>query len=170
MIPRAALAVLVALLPASALAAGASDALSVLCPRQQAVAGAVDAASVLSGIASLVLAAQFRAETSCDPWAVNRKTGARGPMQILPGRSADPDHLESAELDDPGVNFRLGALHLRKMIRLCGTLGGALSLYHGNGGAYHGRRRCDVDDWARKVLDLVSWARRKVARLREARS
>jgi hypothetical protein len=157
-------------LASPALAEGASDALAILCPARQSLSAAVDAASQESRVAAVTIVALFRKETSCDPRAVNRRTGARGPMQVVPGKSADPDHLDLAEIDDPAVNFRLGALHLRRVLGLCGTLGGALTLYHGRKGAYHGRHRCDVDDWAREVLRAISRAAHKITMLREARS
>ena len=98
--------------------------------------------------------------STCDPSAVNRRTGALGLLQIMPGRSADPDHLERGELLDPETNARLGAAHLRRCLNLCGTLGGGLHVYNGG-------QRCK--DWrkgtyARKVLGLIAQARRWLSR------
>jgi hypothetical protein len=117
----AAAAATLSLAPA-AMAEGASDALAVLCPARQALAADVDAASLASRVSAVTVVSLFRKETSCDPGAVNRRTGARGALQIVPGRSADPDHLDLDQISDPAVNFRLGALHLRRLLDLCGNL------------------------------------------------
>lgn len=134
-------------------------ALVVLCGAEKAryLAPYVAQASAEAKIKPLYLAALMYAENHrCDPYRVNRRTGAVGLMQILPRGNANPDHLTTAQLKDTATNLHLGARHLRRMLRLCGgDLGGAVSLYHGNERAYHGKWRCSVDAHARKVLRTV---------------
>ena len=141
-------------------AQSAADALAALCPTRQSIAPLVEAAAAEEYVRPVVLVAVARAESTCDPSAVNRRTGALGLLQIMPGRSADPDHLERGELLDPETNARLGAAHLRRCLNLCGTLGGGLHVYNGG-------QRCK--DWrkgtyARKVLGLIAQARRWLSR------
>lgn len=142
----------------------AERAVRVLCGPQRAyLAPMVDRAAFFSGVEPLHLAALMYAENHrCDPDRVNRRTGAVGLLQILPEGSANPDHLTALQLKDPATSLALGARHLRRMLRLCGHLGGAVSLYHGNARAYHGPRRCTVDDHARKVLRNVRLLTRRV--------
>lgn len=143
-----------------------ADAVSVLCPGRGALAPLFQAASERYRIRPVVLVAMARVESSCDPSAVNRRTGAVGLLQILPTGSANPDGLSQAELLAPETSIDLGARHLRKLVNLCGTLVGGL-------GCYHGRRFCRdgrTDGYARKVMGLVGWAKRQLRKLQERRS
>ena len=144
----------------------ASDSLAVLCPTRQALAPLVEAAAAKHHVQPVVLVAMMRVESTCDPAAVNRRTSSVGLLQIKLDGSANPDGLSPDELSDPAVNLDLGARHLRKLVRMCGTLAGGLSVYHG-------KRRCDegkTDGYARRVMSLVVWAKRTIQRLQERRS
>lgn len=147
-------------------ASDASDALAALCPARHAIAPAVEAAAVEARVDPVVLIAMARVESSCDPSAVNRRTGALGWLQVMPGRSADPDHLEAEELLTPGVNAMLGARHLRKCIDLCGSLVAGLHVYHGGKHCRDWRG----DRYVKRVLELVARAKRAIAKMREGRS
>ena len=142
----------------------AADSLAALCPTRQALAQLVEAASHSARVPPVVLVAMARVESTCDPSAVNRRTQSYGLLQIKLDGSANPDHLEPDELTDPEINVPLGALHLSRWVRLCGSLAGGLTIYHGRKGAFHGKGRCDVDDYARRVLSLVAQVRRWLAR------
>ena len=142
----------------------ASGSLAALCPVRQALAPLVEAAAHSARVRPVVLVAMARVESTCDPSAVNRRTQSYGLLQIKLDGSANPDHLEPDELTDPEINVPLGARHLSRWVRLCGSLAGGLTLYHGRKGAFHGKGRCDVDDYARRVLSLVAQVRRWLAR------
>jgi hypothetical protein len=138
----------------------ASYSLAALCPTRQALATLVEAAAHSARVRPVVLVAMARVESTCDPSAVNRRTGALGWLQVLPGRSADPDHLETDELVDPAVNIGLGARHLRRCIDLCGTLPAGLHVFHGG-------KKCREwrgDRYVKRVLGYVAQARRWLAR------
>jgi hypothetical protein len=80
------------------------------------------------------LVAVMAAESHCRPDAVNVTTGALGLFQIMPGRSADPDHLDAGELLDPTTNVHLGVRHLSRLLTLCGSFAGAIHLNHSKDG------------------------------------
>lgn len=142
----------------------AADAVSVLCPKRAAIAPAIEAAAARWRVDAVVLTALVFVESSCNPAKQNKRTGCYGLAQIKLDGSANPDHLEAAELLEPTTNAELGARHLRRLINVCGSLGVALS-------QYHSRKRCPgVDAQARRVLGLVELARATLRRLREARS
>jgi|WetSurMetagenome_2_1015567.scaffolds.fasta_scaffold02470_2 hypothetical protein len=132
----------------------ARDALERACPAQVGLAAVFEREAGRARLPPAALVALFRRESSCSPWAVNARTESYGALQVKVDGSANPRRLPPAELLDPLTNVRLGAEHLARLLRLCGSLGGALTLFHGRKGAYHGRKRCDVDDYARRVLRL----------------
>lgn len=147
-------------------AQSADEALAALCPTQRALSPVVEAAATEARVSPLVLVAMARVESTCDPSAVNRRTGAIGWLQIMPGRSADPDQLEADELSDPVINVPLGARHLRACMNLCGSLPAGLHVFHGG-------KKCREwrgDRYVRKVLSLVAGARRWIAQRGEPRS
>lgn len=80
------------------------------------------------------LSAVMAAESHCQADAMNVTTGAIGLFQIMPGRSADPDHLDAGELLDPETNVHLGARHLSELLTLCGSFAGAIHLNHSKDG------------------------------------
>lgn len=141
----------------------AREAISVLCPRRAAIAPAIEAAAARWSVDAVVLTALVFVESSCNPKRANVATGCYGLMGIKVDGSANPDGLSPAELLDPATSADLGARHMAKLLRLCGTLGPAL-------GTYHSKRSCKADAYARRVLGLAEWARAMVRRLREARS
>ena len=78
-----------------------------------------------------VVDSQIFRESTCRPGAVNRRTGAVGLGQILPGGSASLRHPAS-ELADPALNVELTARHLHRCFVLCGTWAGARRVYGGH--------------------------------------
>lgn len=145
----------------------ASDAIAALCPTRPALAPLVEAAAARHHVQPVVLVAQFRVEASCDPMAVNLTTRSYGAMGIKLDGSANVDHLEAAELMDPSTNFDLGARHLRRWSRTCGSIPLGLAIYHA------GAKKCSHgkgDGYAKRVLSLVAWAKRTIQRLQEKRS
>lgn len=134
----------------------ARTALERACPAQVGLSEVFEVESSRSGLHPAVLVALFWHESRCSPWAVNIRTESYGALQVKVDGSANRGHLSPAELLDPATNVRLGAEHLARLRLRCGSLGGAITLYHGRRGAYHGRGRCDVDDYAQKVLRLRS--------------
>jgi hypothetical protein len=78
-----------------------------------------------------LLTAVLFAESTCRVDAINKRTGARGPGQILPNGSAALD-FSVAEITDPWLNVLLTSGHLMKCKRLCGTWRGAVRVYHGH--------------------------------------
>ena len=153
-------------------ASEASDAIEVLCPRDPYpwppltwMAPIVETASVRYSVSPVVLVALMHAESNCR-MKVNRRTWAIGLFQITENGSANPDHLTRAQLMGVPENINLGARHLSGLLAMCGTLGGAVHVYHGN-------RTCSGwrhDKYARKVLSLVARAKRVIARIQAARS
>jgi len=122
----------------------------------QAEGGAPEGALVL-GIS--------RQESEFDPGAVSA-TGARGLMQLMPTTAkvvAKQQHLQynSARLDDPGYNMRLGASYLGDLIdRFGGSYALAIAAY--NAGPTHTREwmtangdprdpHVDPIDWVEKI-------------------
>ena len=147
-------------------AQGAADSLAALCHKQSAIAPLVEAAAAKWRVRPVVLVAMARVESSCGDNPRNRVTGALGVLQVIPGRSADPDHLEAAELLDPATSIELGARHLRKCVDLCGSLAGGLHVFHGG-------KRCREwrgDGYVAKVLSLVEWAKRRIRKMQARRS
>ena len=108
-----------------------------LCQRPD-LAPVIDRAAARHHVSALRLAVLMASESRCRGDAVNVATGALGLFQILPSGSANPQHMEPDELLAPDVNADLGAAHLSRLLRLCGSFGGALTIYHG-------RRHCS--DW-----------------------
>lgn len=164
-------ALLFVAVPASA--STTTDAIEIACgPGHAKLAPAVEAAARDAGQPVVHLVALMREENPrCDPTRGNRRTGAVGLLQILPRGNANPGKLTTAQLKDPATNLLLGARHLRRMKRLCGGhLGGAVSLYHGNAGAYHGRGKCSVDGHARRVLATVARVWRELEKRRGPRT
>jgi len=77
-------------------------------------------------------------------------THTLGLFQILTTGSANPGHLAPAQLLDPDGNADLGAAHLARLLRLCGSFGGALAVFHG-------RRFCSSwrsDKHVRLVIEM----------------
>ena len=147
-------------------AQSARDALAALCPTARIDASLIEAAADESRVPAVVLVAQMVPESSCGVKLVNVRTGALGLLQVMPGRSADPDHLERDELLDPETNVRLGARHLRRCLNLCGTLPAGLHVFHGG-------KKCREwrgDRYVKRVLGLVARAKRVIARMQAARS
>lgn len=101
------------------------------------------------------------AESGCHADRVNAATGAAGLFGIMPGRSADPDHLEAAELLDPATNVHLGARHLANLINLCGSFPAGLHLYHSKDGRC---RNWKTDSHVARLLRMEhsfwTWVRR----------
>jgi len=129
-----------------------------LCGRAD-LAPLVDAAALRHHVRPLRLALLIWSESNCREDAVNARTGAIGLTQILAAGSANPAHLEPDELQAPETNLDLGAAHLARLLRLCGSFAAALGIYHGN-------RRCSFwrTDWhVRRILDkereLLRWLR-----------
>jgi hypothetical protein len=91
-----------------------------------------------------LLAALVAAESTCRPDAINRRTGAVGLGQIIPGRSAAP-RLTRAELLEPRTNLAATARHLARCWLLCGVPGAAVAVYGG-------QRQCRATEWSRRVL------------------
>jgi hypothetical protein len=147
-------------------AQSAADSLAVLCPGRGHLAPLFQAAAERYRIRPVVLVAMARAESTCDPTAVNRRTGAAGLLQVLPSGSANPDGLSQAELLAPETSIELGARHLRRWTLACGSLAGGLSIFHG-------RTHCRDhrgDRYVARVLGLVGWAKRQLAKLQARRA
>lgn len=160
-------ALLFFVVPARAAEMSASDATALLCPGRGHLAPLFAAAAERWKVRPVVLVAMARVESTCDPTAVNRRTGAVGLMQIMPGASADVDHIGDAnELMDPATNIELGARHLRRWWTACGSLAGGLAVFHG-------RQKCSQhrgDRYVARVLGFVGWATRQLAKLQARRS
>ena len=90
------------------------------------------------------------AESSCRGDKVNAATGALGLIGIVPGKSADPDHLEPAALLDPATNLHLGVRHLEHLLSLCGSFAGALHVYHSKDGKCRNWR---IDNHVLRLLE-----------------
>lgn len=144
----------------------AASSIAVLCPGRGSLAPLFQAAAERNHVRPVVLVAMARVESSCDPRAVNRRTQSYGLLQIKLDGSANAESLSAAALLEPEASIDLGARHLRKLVNLCGTLAGGLSVYHGN-------RRCSQhsgDGYVAKVLGLVTWAKRQLRKLQEKRA
>ena len=129
-------------------------ALARLCPRGAAgLAPGVRAASRRYLLPPVLLVALMRAESGCLADVVNPTTGAVGLGQILPAGNANPRHLTTWQLQDPARNLELTARHLARCLSLCGSLGGAVSVYGGH-------RTCRESRHSRRVLSFVAefWA------------
>jgi soluble lytic murein transglycosylase-like protein len=140
-----------------------ADALELFCPGKGHLAGKVDLAARRHLLHPVVLAANVGAESGCRPEALNKKTGARGLGQILPGGSAD---RPGANLLDPATNLDLTARHLASLMVLCGNLGGAVHVYHG----YRKCRGWRKDAHAVKVVAWVGRFWSEMRRRREPRA
>jgi len=131
-----------------------------LCARGD-LAPIVDAAAARHHVSALRLAVLLKSEnTRCQENAVNVTTHAAGLFGILPTGSANPAHLEPAELLDAETNTDLGAAHLANLLRLCGTFAGALHVYHSKDGKCRNWR---TDSHVKRVLGieraLIRWLR-----------
>jgi len=126
----------------------------------------VDRVAVEHSVDSVVLVALMHSESNCRLTAVNKWTGTIGLFQIAERGSANPDRLTRAQLMGVPENIDLGARHLAGLVALCGSLGGALHVYHGHRTCAGWRH----DRFVRKVLGLVASARRWIAQHREPRS
>ena len=147
-------------------------ALTLLCPvRGPTLAPAIEAAANRYDLDPVALAVLVAAESTCDPRACNRRSGATGLLGILPSGDANPDHLTAVALQDPATNLDLGAKKLAGLISLCGGLAQAITLYHGGGKkSADGRVRCQVDDHARKLLRRIRWIKERFEATQEERS
>ena len=139
--------------------ADTATALDHLCHRPD-LAPVIDTAAKRHHVSPMRLAVLMASESTCREDAVNPSTHALGLFQILTTGSANPGHLAPAQLLDPATNADLGAAHLARLLRLCGSFGAAVSIYHGH-------RRCG--DWredkhARKVAGVLVELRRWMAR------
>jgi hypothetical protein len=140
-----------------------ANALGVACPGHADLAPLVEAAARRHLVDRIDLVAVVAAESTCNAAAVNPRTGARGLGQILPGRSAD---RPGANLFDPATNLHLTAQHLAGLLVLCGSLGGAVHVYHGH-------RRCSGwrrDAHALRVARLVERVWREIGRIGQPRA
>ena len=126
-------------------------ALAHLCGRGD-LAPLVDAAALRHHVRPLRLALLMWSESHCREDAVNARTGTIGLTQILATGSANPAHLEPDELSAPETNLDLGAAHLARLLRLCGSFGAALAVFHG-------RRFCSSWRSDRHVLRILSMER-----------
>jgi soluble lytic murein transglycosylase-like protein len=132
-------------------------ALLTICPHSgPTLASAVEEAAARYRLNPVALAVLVAAESTCNPTAVNRRSGAVGLMGIAPQGSANPRRLTTTALLRPAVNLDLGAAQLARLLELCGSMGAALTLYHGGGHKdVRGRTKCQVDDHARKLLRRI---------------
>jgi len=138
-------------------------ALAVACPGHADLAKHVDRAARTHLLHPVTLVALISNESHCDTMAVNHRSGALGLGQILPGRSAD---LPGRYLLDPADNLYLTARHLSGLLLLCGSLAGAVHVYHGHRKCSGWRR-----DWyAKRVAGDVERIWREMRRQREGRS
>jgi len=121
-----------------------------LCPKQERrIRPHVESASARHGVPGSLLVVLMATESQCRTSVVNPRTGAVGLTQILPHGSANyPWRYSVAKLKRPGLNLMLGARHLAKWIRRCGSVAGGLAIYHG-------RKKCSmVDDHVRMQISL----------------
>jgi len=94
--------------------------------------------------AALVAAVAWH-ESSYRPDAVNPRTGAFGVMGLMPTPTADPARwCRDIDIRTTAGNVACGVLLLRRALRLCGTVEGALSRYRGH--------RCGPSAYATMVL------------------
>jgi hypothetical protein len=145
----------------------AEDAVRFFCgPGHAAETALVRRESAHHHIQSTQLALVMAAESRCKADAINVTSGAAGLFGIIPGRSADPDHLDAGELLDPATNAHLGAAHLARMVQLCGSFAGALHLYHSRDGRC---RNWSTDKHVAKLLRMERafwrWMSRSGSRL-----
>jgi hypothetical protein len=144
----------------------AAESLSVLCPRHGDLEQVIDAAAAKHRLQPVLLTALILAESSCEANKVNKHTRCYGLTGIKIDGSANYQHREPAELMDPETNVELGARHLARCLSICGSLGGALRVYHGN-------KRCDgwrEDTYVRRVSKLTAKVRRILFRAMQPRS
>jgi soluble lytic murein transglycosylase-like protein len=128
-----------------------ADALDLLCgPGHRDLAPHVDASARRHLLHPVVLVSVIAAESTCQADAVNARTGAIGLGQIMPGRSAD---RPGSNLRDPATNLNLTARHLAGLMVLCGSLGGAVHVYHGH-------KRCRGWERDRHAVKVVAWVDR----------
>lgn len=101
-------------------------AIALLCPQSEVPEETFRREARRSHVPVMLLVAVSSTESACRN-KTNPRTGATGPMQILPRGSAD----DGTDLTDVDNNVRLGARHLARWIRRCGSVEGGLAIYHG---------------------------------------
>lgn len=138
-------------------------ALAILCQGTTVRVEDVERAADQHALDPIVLVVLMADESTCNPRAVNRRTGAVGLLQILPEGSANPDQLTMAQLLDPDANMDLGAAAVSRLLALCGNLGQALTLYRGGGkrDPDTGRTKCQTDDHSRGLLKRIRWVKQQ---------
>ena len=104
----------------------------------------IEAATKRHAVPVSALVALIASESSCRPWAINRRTGATGLGQILPGGSANRERYSQAELKGVALGAMLAARHLARCLRERRTLAKAAS-------RYNGAKRCMENDFGRTV-------------------
>ena len=124
--------------------ADAARAISRLCPPGRAyLAPLVDSAARQHLLHPALLTAVIAHESRCDPRAESGR-GDVGLAQVRVGGSAALGSRR-AELFDPALNLALAARHLARLLVLCGSVHGALSVYSG-------RSKCRKSAYSRAVL------------------
>jgi soluble lytic murein transglycosylase-like protein len=145
--------------------ADTAAALDHLCGRPD-LATLADAAAHQNHVRPLRLALLMWSEDRrCREDAVNPRTGAVGLTQILPSGSANRAHLTPDELKGPATNLDLGAAHLARWLRICGSFAGALGVYHGRKHCSDGKSDEHVIGILAKWRELRRWLARQAAKV-----
>ena len=97
------------------------------CPKY---AAQIEMAAKAHGVPAGLLSSLCQHESSCRPWVRNKRTGAVGLCQILPGGSA-AQGFPAEELWDVNLNLVLASEHLAKWRRRCGSWRGAVRIFGG---------------------------------------
>lgn len=113
------------------------------CPKY---AAQIEMAAKAHGVPAGLLSSLCQHESSCRPWVRNKRTGAIGLCQILPGGSAAHGFPAEA-LWHIDLNIVLASAHLKKWRRRCGYWAGAVRVYHGNGKCSHS------SEWSDRVIE-----------------
>lgn len=135
-------------------------ALAIACPGHADLAPIVEREARTHLLHPVRLVVVIACESQCDSEAVNGRTMASGLGQIIPGLSAD---MTGRDLFDPGDSLYLTARHLSRWLTKCGSLGGAVHVYHGH-------KKCSgwKRDWyARRVLAREAWIWREMRKRKE---
>lgn len=91
----------------------------------------IDYTAKISGVPTGLLTALFFAESTCNPDAINERTGARGLGQVaLIGAGSG---YTSSDLTDKWINASIAAAHLAMWARRCKSWLGAVEIYNGRG-------------------------------------
>ena len=132
-------------------------AFAMLCPNQLQLAPAIDTAATKYGLDPVALVVLMHAESACKEGVENKRTGALGLFQILPGGTANPDLLTHEQILKPETNIDIGAAALARLLGICGSLSQAFTLYHGGGkkDPNTGRTKCQTDAHARKLMRRI---------------